>query len=64
MGGMKKRRKVEKKGEENGSGSSLEKEGSVDWWDEFSKKIKGEIFIEESCCFESGFLEIYWHCSG
>ncbi|GKV08183.1 hypothetical protein SLEP1_g19852 [Rubroshorea leprosula] len=43
VGGLKKRRKVEKKPEENGSGSS-EKGGSVDWWDEFSKRINGHHF--------------------
>ncbi|GLU11650.1 hypothetical protein SLE2022_283830 [Rubroshorea leprosula] len=40
--GLKKRRKVEKNPAENGSGSgSSEKEASVDWWDEFSKRITG-----------------------
>ncbi|GLT65065.1 hypothetical protein SLA2020_375170 [Shorea laevis] len=42
--GLKKRRKVEKKPAENGSGcgsGSSEMEASVDWWDEFSKRITG-----------------------
>lgn len=40
--GIRKRKKAEKKGEENASGSgSSEKEGPVDWWDEFSRRING-----------------------
>ncbi|XP_021627400.1 protein ALP1-like isoform X2 [Manihot esculenta] len=40
--GYKKRKKIDKRTEENGSGSgSAEKEGPVDWWDEFSKRING-----------------------
>ncbi|OMO91317.1 Harbinger transposase-derived nuclease [Corchorus olitorius] len=40
--GSKKRKKVEKKPEENASASgSSEKEGSVDWWDELSKRMNG-----------------------
>ncbi|XP_012474466.1 protein ALP1-like [Gossypium raimondii] len=38
--GLKKRRKIEKKPEENASDSS-EKERSIDWWDELSKKMNG-----------------------
>ncbi|XP_016725311.1 protein ALP1-like [Gossypium hirsutum] len=38
--GLKKRRKIEKKHEENASASS-EKERSIDWWDELSKKMNG-----------------------
>ena len=43
--GFKKRRKVERKPEENAfaSGSS-EKEGSVDWWNELSKKMNGMLY--------------------
>ncbi|TYH80853.1 hypothetical protein ES332_D03G160800v1 [Gossypium tomentosum] len=41
--GLKKRRKVEKKPEENASASS-EKERSIDWWDELSRKMNGTIF--------------------
>jgi len=44
--GIKKRRKTEKSYDNNNdsaSGSS-EKEGVVDWWDEFSKKINGIYF--------------------
>ncbi|KAA3457643.1 Harbinger transposase-derived nuclease [Gossypium australe] len=36
--GLKKRRKIEKKPEENASASS-EKERSIDWWDELSRKM-------------------------
>ncbi|KAF7805494.1 protein ALP1-like [Senna tora] len=42
--GLKKRKRVEKKHDENGSASasgSPEKDGHVDWWDEFSKRING-----------------------
>ncbi|XP_068338513.1 protein ALP1-like [Pyrus communis] len=40
--GIRKRKKAEKKGEENASGSgSSEKEGPVDWWDEFSRRVNG-----------------------
>ncbi|KAM1653964.1 hypothetical protein ACFX2K_006414 [Malus domestica] len=40
--GIRKRKKAEKKGEENASGSgSSEKEVPVDWWDEFSRRING-----------------------
>ncbi|KDP44193.1 hypothetical protein JCGZ_05660 [Jatropha curcas] len=44
--GYKKRKKTDKRTEENASGSgsgsgSTEKEGPVDWWDEFSKRING-----------------------
>ncbi|KAJ7980902.1 Harbinger transposase-derived nuclease [Quillaja saponaria] len=40
--GFKKRRKTEKKPDGYGSSSgSPEKEGLVDWWDEFSKRING-----------------------
>ncbi|KAJ7947697.1 Harbinger transposase-derived nuclease [Quillaja saponaria] len=40
--GFKKRRKTEKKPDGNGSASgSSEKDGPVDWWDEFSKRING-----------------------
>ncbi|XP_054813187.1 protein ALP1-like isoform X2 [Prosopis cineraria] len=40
--GLKKRQKVEKKHDENGSASgSPEKEEPVDWWDEFSKRTTG-----------------------
>lgn len=43
--GYKKRKKIDKRTEENGSGSgSAEKEGPVDWWDEFSKRINGMLF--------------------
>ncbi|XVF46477.1 hypothetical protein PTKIN_Ptkin03bG0029700 [Pterospermum kingtungense] len=38
--GFKKRRKIEKKPEENASASS-EKERSLDWWDELSKRMNG-----------------------
>ncbi|KAE8733765.1 methyl-CpG-binding domain-containing protein 7-like [Hibiscus syriacus] len=38
--GLKKRRKIEKKTEENASASS-EKERSIDWWDELSRKMNG-----------------------
>ena len=41
--GLKKRRKIEKKPKENASGSS-EKERSVDWWDELSKRMNGIFF--------------------
>ncbi|KAI4334495.1 hypothetical protein L6164_019178 [Bauhinia variegata] len=56
--GFKKRKKTEKKHDENGSDSgSPEKEGPVDWWDEFSKRIHG---LQQSPskgldCFESVF---------
>ncbi|KAK6935916.1 Harbinger transposase-derived nuclease domain [Dillenia turbinata] len=40
--GFKRRKKSEKKVEQSGSASgSSEKEASLDWWDEFSKKIDG-----------------------
>ena len=39
-GGFKKRRKVERKGEENGS-SEIQVSG--DWWVDFSKRISGNI---------------------
>ncbi|KAF3453824.1 hypothetical protein FNV43_RR04265 [Rhamnella rubrinervis] len=40
--GLRKRKKTEKKPEENASGSgSSEKEGTVNWWDEFMKRISG-----------------------
>ena len=43
--GLKKRRKIEKKPEENASASgSSEKEWSVDWWDELSKRMNGMFF--------------------
>ncbi|KAM1167539.1 hypothetical protein ACFX19_030085 [Malus domestica] len=43
--GIKKRKKADNKGEENASGSgSSEKEGPVDWWDEFSRRINGVQF--------------------
>ncbi|XP_016755981.1 protein ALP1-like [Gossypium hirsutum] len=38
--GLKKRRKIEKKPEENAFASS-EKERSIDWWDELSRKMNG-----------------------
>lgn len=45
--GLRKRKKTEKKPEENASGSgSSEKEGSVDWWDEFMKRISGMFFFD------------------
>ncbi|KAJ9178243.1 hypothetical protein P3X46_010143 [Hevea brasiliensis] len=37
--GYKKRKKIDKRTEENGSGSGSA--GPVDWWDEFSKRING-----------------------
>lgn len=37
--GYKKRKKIDKKVEHNASAS--EQEESVDWWDEFSKRING-----------------------
>ncbi|KAK9280540.1 hypothetical protein L1049_014232 [Liquidambar formosana] len=39
--GYRKRRKIEKKVEQNATAS--EKEESVDWWDEFSKRINGVL---------------------
>ncbi|KAA8543938.1 hypothetical protein F0562_021885 [Nyssa sinensis] len=39
--GYKKRRKIEKKVEPNASASGSSEEGSVDWWDAFSKRIAG-----------------------
>ncbi|KAJ8750517.1 hypothetical protein K2173_015668 [Erythroxylum novogranatense] len=40
--GQKKRKRTEKRIEENASGSgSTEKEASVEWWDDFSKRING-----------------------
>lgn len=39
--GYKKKRKIDKKTEENASAS--DKEGSVDWWDDFSKRINGHL---------------------
>ncbi|XP_068311673.1 protein ALP1-like [Pyrus communis] len=43
--GIRKRKKADNKGEENASGSgSSEKEGPVDWWDEFSRRINGVQF--------------------
>lgn len=45
--GLRKRKKTEKKPEENASGSgSSEKEGPVDWWDEFIKRISGMFFFD------------------
>lgn len=45
--GVRKRKKADKKPEENASGSgSSEKEGPVDWWDEFSKRINGIILLD------------------
>lgn len=48
--GLKKRKKTEKKHDENGSASasasgSPEKEGHIDWWNEFSKRINGTLFF-------------------
>lgn len=44
--GFRKRKKTEKKPEENASGSgSSEKDGPVDWWDEFFKRINGIFFF-------------------
>lgn len=48
--GYKKRRKTDKRTEENASASasasgSAEKERSVDWWDEFSKRINGILSL-------------------
>ncbi|KAI4334494.1 hypothetical protein L6164_019178 [Bauhinia variegata] len=63
--GFKKRKKTEKKHDENGSDSgSPEKEGPVDWWDEFSKRIHGKFPLISGLqqspskgldCFESVF---------
>lgn len=55
--GFRKRKKTEKKPEENASGSgSSEKEGPVDWWDEFFKRINGIFFL----CY---FWLLYYICS-
>lgn len=44
--GIRKRKKNEKKPEENASGSgSSEKEGPLDWWDDFMKRISGMFFL-------------------
>ncbi|XP_059626668.1 protein ALP1-like [Cornus florida] len=41
--GYKKKRKIEKKVEHNASASGSSEEGSVDWWDVFSKRISGPL---------------------
>lgn len=47
-GGLKKKRKLDKKTEGNASASasgSSEKEASVDWWQEYSERINGILFL-------------------
>lgn len=44
LGGVKKRRKVERRGEEK---NGFEKEGSVDWWEECSKKMKDDPSLQK-----------------
>ncbi|KAJ0020028.1 hypothetical protein Pint_32319 [Pistacia integerrima] len=48
-GGLKKKRKLDKKTEGNASASgSSEKEASVDWWHEYSERINDYLLINEN----------------
>lgn len=43
--GYKKKRKIDKKIEQIDLASGSSEEGSVDWWEEFSKRIAGICFF-------------------
>lgn len=50
--GSKKKRKVEKKGEQQQEGvaSGASEDGSADWWAVLSKRVAGEVFISLLFC--------------
>lgn len=61
--GIRKRKKNEKKPEENASGSgSSEKEGPLDWWDDFMKRISGMFFLWYSDCFTMSACSCFLSC--
>lgn len=57
--GYKKKRKIEKKIEQIDLASGSSEEGSVDWWDEFSKRIAGICFFSDSCWFNKSLLCLF-----